>query len=166
MACNRHSNSVADFVHPDTLQCLALSVNAGLGIGVSVSACVCVCVCVCVCGYSYSLFHCDCPFRGPTLYSLHTEVRHLQGVLLLSPWSPGLQLALREENEALPQTDGWSAPHSPSPPPPGLGTVPGPPSTSNLGPNPRPSLTLQPHLPPAACRPPACWLRNGGGESA
>lgn len=38
-------------------------------------------------------------------------------------------------------------------PPPGLGAAPAPPSTANLGPNQRPSLTLQPHLPPAGCRP-------------
>ena len=38
VACNRRSNSVADFVHPDTLQCLAPSVNAGLGNCGSVSA--------------------------------------------------------------------------------------------------------------------------------
>ena len=64
----------------------------------SVCVCVCVCVCVYVCSYSYSLLHCDCPFRGPPLHSLHTEVMLLQGVVLSSPRLPGLQLALREQN--------------------------------------------------------------------
>ena len=142
----------------------------------------CVCVCACVCACVCVRVHRGLPTDTPTPRSIVTTPSgtHLvlctqksgpctEAPLCGSPWSPGprvLGSSLREESQALLQTDGRSGPRWSSPPHSQSRSCARPPKRHESGPK-SVRITHDVSASSASCWvPPARWLGNGGGETA